>query len=461
MARLATCLLLLSVLAWAGDPEDLARAKERLRALEADIFKTIARASPSVGAVVNHAALLDVKTGRVIVRPRSLGSGVVITRDGFLLTNVHVVEGAGYLTVTLPGGLRCTAVLHADTSEGKVKGDIALLKLKHPEGKKFPFSDWRAGKPNLLRPGSFVFAMGNPHGHALDGTPVITMGVLSGKGRAASDTGYLYVDSLQTDAEINPGNSGGPLFDVRGRLIGINGLLRSTTGRSHSGVGFAIPIDQIRLFLRRLIKDEGGGVGYGFHGLLVVSNGGESGARVARIERGSPAAKVGMAPGDVVVRVNRKKVANRSDFMNLVGKLPEGKYINVAYRRKKRSKSARFKLIAYADYLESVGRTSRRKGPLPANERGYLGFQYTVGRGGWTVKKVMAKTGAQKLGLKVGDLVTEIDGAPPGDVKELWKRLAVRAADEVVFVRYKRTGVGEKRGKLVLCGAAEAAGLGE
>jgi serine protease Do len=393
------------------------------------------------------------------MRPRSQGSGVVITRDGFFLTNVHVVEGAGYITVTLPGNVRCRAVLFADTSEGKVKGDIALLKLTHPRGERFDYVDWKAGNPQFLKPGSFVFAMGNPHGHARDGTPVVTMGVLSGKGRAAAEAGYLYVDALQTDAEINPGNSGGPLFDSRGNLIGINGLMSSRAGRSNSGIGFAIPIDQVRLFLRRLLKDEGGGVGYGFHGMQVKSEQGETGARIVRVDRSSPAEEAGLASDDVVYRINRKKIRNRSDFINVVGKLPEGTSVSISYRRGRRARSTRFKLIAYADYQEKIGRT-RRAGPLPTNERGYLGFEWATSRGGLRVTRIMEGSGAEKAGLKPDDLVLEIDGAAVEDPKKLLARLAVHPVDTVVSVTYRRKTT-EKSLRLTLCDAASAAGLGE
>ena len=302
--------------------------------------------------------------------------------------------------------------------------------------------------------------MGNPHGHALDGTPVITLGVLSGKGRAAAETGYLYVDSLQTDAEINPGNSGGPLFDVRGKLIGINGLMRSTAGRSNSGVGFAIPIDQVRLFLGKLLKDEGGGVGYGFHGLQIGRGGTDEGASVSRVERASPAEKAGLRKGDVIYRVNRKKVSNRSDFVNIVGKLPEGAGVSVSYRRGRRPKSARFRLVPYADYLKSVGRTPQRKRALKPHERGYLGFEYRPSDGFMMVTKVMPGTGAEKLRLKEGDLVTALDTQSTADFAAVWKYLADKAADEVVILEVKR-GSSRKRMKLVLCDASGAAGFDE
>ncbi|MHC4339625.1 MAG: S1C family serine protease, partial [Planctomycetota bacterium] len=296
MCRKGLLLLCLAAAVAAEDNEALEKARAKVRALEADIQKAIAQVAPTVGAVLNFRAFLDEKTGAVRMAPLSVGSGVVISRDGFFLTNVHVIERAGYLRVMLPDGEGYTATLFADTSSGQVKGDIALLKLK---GKKnYDYADWRTGRPNQLEPGSFVFAMGNPHGHALDGTPVITMGILSGKGRAAAEARYLYVDALQTDAEINPGNSGGPLFDSRGHLIGINGLMASRQGRSNSGVGFAIPIDQIRLFLRRLLRDEGGGVGYGYHGLRFDTAAGGKGAVVSAIDRRSPAEEAGLRKGD-------------------------------------------------------------------------------------------------------------------------------------------------------------------
>ena len=454
MQRRLPVLLLLAVVS--AQDADLTKARERLGALEAEVMKTIDKSAPAVGAVLNYRAVIDPKTGQVAMRPRSQGSGVVITRDGFFLTNVHVIEGAGHLTVTLPGNLTCRAVLFADTSEGKVKGDIALLKLTHPEGKRFDYVDWRAGKPRYLKPGSFVFAMGNPHGHARDGTPVVTMGIVSGKGRSAAETGYLYIDSIQTDAEINPGNSGGPLFDSRGNFIGINGLMASRAGRSNSGVGFAIPIDQVRLFLKKLLKDEGGGVGYGFHGLHVSSTPDEKGVTVTRVDRRSPAEEAGLRTQDVIRRVNGKRVKNRSEFVNIVGKLPEGAAVSVAYRRKRRAKSARFKLIAYSKYLEATGRTPTRRGPLPLAERGYLGFEWTASRAGLTITRVVPESGADQAGLKVGDIVEEVDGVAVVDPKKMLLRLARYAVDERVSVLVKD---GKKPILVKLCDAALAAGM--
>jgi S1-C subfamily serine protease len=136
MIRAVVCLFALAGVVHPDEAEDLAKARERIRDLETDIQELIDKVSPAVGAVMNYAAHLNPATGQVRVTPRSLGSGLVVDPRGFLLTNVHVVAGAGHLTVTLPDGVAYPAVLYADTSEGAVKGDIAVVKLRGK--KRFP-----------------------------------------------------------------------------------------------------------------------------------------------------------------------------------------------------------------------------------------------------------------------------------------------------------------------------------
>jgi serine protease Do len=445
--------LLLLASALRGQEPGLAEARARVRALEEDLRAVIAKVSPAVGAVTNHLASFDEKTGAVAMTPRSVGSGTVVTPDGFFLTNVHVVEGAGYLTVALGDGVVYPAVLHADTSEGAVKGDIALLKLRGK--KRFPFVDWRAGRSGRLEPGSFVLAAGNPRGYALDGTPVFTLGILSGTGRAAAESGYLYVDALQTDAEINPGNSGGPLFDAAGDLVGVNGLMASRQGLSNSGVGFAIPIDQVQAFMRRLLKDDGGGVGYGYHGLHVASADREGGAVVQHVDHGSPAAGAGIRVTDVLLRVNGAKIANRTDFVNVVGKLPEGVLVKVAYRRGRGTRSATFRLGAFRDFRARPERT----GPLPLDERGYLGAHWEDRRDGLTLTRVLAGTGARKARLEPGDRVVECDGRPVACARDLAGILALLEEGASVVLAVERGG-SRRTAKVELCGAAAAAELG-
>lgn len=453
--RLVLLFLLLAPLVLA-DETKLEDARKRVRALETDIQELIDRVSPAVGAVTNYTARFDIKTGKVSMAPRSLGSGTVVDPRGFFLTNVHVIEGAGYLTVALNDGRRYPATLYADTSKGQVKGDIALLKLRGK--KRFPFVRWTDGDAKKLEPGSFVFAMGNPHGHALDGTPVVTMGIISGKGRAAAEAGYLYVDSVQTDAEINPGNSGGPLFDIKGRFVGINGLMSSRQGRSNSGVGFAIPVNQIRLFMRKLLKVEGGGVAYGFHGLTVKTDR-DGGAIVSDVVNGSPAQKAGIRRGDVVSKVKGKRVNNRTEFVNIVAQLPEGASVSISFRRGRSSKTVRVKLANYQEFLASAGRVPRA-GPRPIHERGYLGVEWkAVGSDIIEITSIQTGSGAADTRLEVGDQIVEVDGRGVATPKALVDVLASREPDEKIKLTVLH-GKKKRTLRLVLCDAAMQAGLG-
>jgi serine protease Do len=446
--------LLLAALA-AGQEDPLAAARARVRALESEMEAVIAKVAPAVGAITNYAALFEEKTGKVAVVPRSMGSGLVVTPEGFMLTNVHVVEGAGYLTVALPGGTY-PATLHADTSDGAVKGDIALIKLRGET--RFPYVDWRVGDSKGVEPGSFVLALGNPHGHALDGTPMATLGIVSGKGRAAAETGFLYVDVIQTDAEINPGNSGGPLFDIEGRFLGINGLMASRQGRSNSGVGFAIPVDQVRLFMKTLLK-EGEATGYGFHGLEVGSTPDESGAQVVGVHGGSPADEAGIRAGDVITKVKGETVKNRTDFVNAMGRLPEKTVVPLIYRRGRNVKTAKFKLASFADYRESVGRAAPQ-GPLPLDERGFLGAEWTEERTGVRLSRVVPGAAADRAKLLAGDLLLRVEKTDVPTAKALAECLALLPKDTKVKVAYERDGK-KREAVLVLSGVAEAAGIGK
>jgi len=392
------------------------------------------------------------------MRPRSIGSGTLVDPRGFFLTNVHVVAGAGYLTVALDDGKRYPATLFADTSEGQVKGDIALLKLRGK--RRFPHVSWKDGDADKLDPGSFVFAMGNPHGHALDGTPVVTMGIISGKGRAAAEAGYLYIDSIQTDAEINPGNSGGPLFDARGRLVGINGLMQSRQGRSNSGIGFAIPIDQVRLFMRQLLRDEGGGVGYGFHGITAGTAPG-GGAAVVKLVPGSPADEAGVERGDVVRKVNGRVVDNRTDFVNEVGKLPAGKRVVLLYRRGRANKVARFRLAEFDEFLEESGRQKASNRPRQLHERGFLGVEWKDGDGAAVeVANVVEGSGAEDAGIEPGDVIEEIEGVVTPRAANVVALLSRREPGERLKVTVRR-GKRARHFRVELCDAAMQAGLGE
>lgn len=450
-------LLWLLLLAAPAAPQevDLEKARVLVRELQSDIEAVVARVAPAVGAIINHGVLFDPKTGKVAVRPRGQGSGLLVTPDGLMLTNVHVVQGAGYITVALPDGHSYPASIHADTSKGVVKGDIALLKLRGRD--RFPFVDWKKGDTKHLLPGSFVFAMGNPHGHAADGTPVVTMGIVSGKGRAAAETGYLYVDAIQTDAEINPGNSGGPLFDAKGRFLGINGLMQSRQGRSNSGIGFAIPVDQVRLFMKQLIKGDGQDVGYGFHGLQVGSTRNESGAVVQRVERGSPADEAGLKRDDVIIKAKGKRIRNRTDFVNVVGRLPEKAVVAVTYRRRRNVRTAKFKLVSFAKWKTAMG-LDKPNQPLPLADRGYLGAEFEARRKGLYLTRIIPGAAADRAELLKEDRIVRVEDHPIEGAKDLIDALAPLAAGTEVELVYYR-GDRKQEVKLTLSDVTEAAGI--
>jgi serine protease Do len=436
----------------AAQEDPLAAARARVRTLEREIEAVIAKVAPAVGAITNFATLFDEPTGRVAVMPQSFGSGLVVTQDGFMLTNVHVVQGAGYLTVALPSG-EYPARLHADTSEGAVKGDIALIKLRGET--RFPFVDWKVGDTRHVEPGSFVLALGNPYGYALDGTPMATLGIVSGKGRAAAETGFLYVDAIQTDAEINPGNSGGPLFDIEGRFLGINGLMASRQARSNSGVGFAIPVDQVRLFMKTLLKEDA--TGYGFHGIEVDSTPDESGARVTRVYSASPAEKAEIRIDDVITKAKGEPVKTRTDFVNAMGGLPEQTVVSLTYRRGRNVKTAKFRLASYADYREQIGQKGP-EGPLPLAERGFLGAEWTEERTGVRLARVVPGAAADRAKLLANDLLVTLEKEPVPTAKALVAYLAKLPKGTKVKVAYERDGK-RREAVLGLSGVAEAAGL--
>ncbi len=237
------------------------------------------------------------------------GSGFIINANGTIVTNNHVVAGARSVSVTLSDGTELPAhVVGRDP-----RTDIAVLKVD--AGHPLPFI--QLGESANVRPGQWVVAMGNPFG--LGGT--VTSGIVSARGRDIGEGPYD--NFIQVDAPINQGNSGGPLFTQDGRVVGINTAILSPSGGS-VGIGFAIPSDTVRTVVAQL--ESSGHVTRGYLGVeaqpvaanmaqaLHLPNGGTQGALVATVQPDSPAAKAGLQPGDVIVQVDGKAVANPRDL---------------------------------------------------------------------------------------------------------------------------------------------------
>ena len=268
----------------------------------------------------------------VMEMPRGSGSGFVWDRDGHIVTNFHVIEGADRFIVSLGDGTTCDAGL---VGQGAPDRDIAVLKIDAPAEKLRPL---HLGTSSDLQVGQKVFAIGNPFG--LDQT--LTTGIISSLGRELkTPTGRTVDGVIQTDAAINPGNSGGPLLDSAGRLIGVNTAILSPSGSS-AGIGFAIPVDTVRRTVTRLLRD--GRIVRGVMGVKLandqlVKQWGLEGVLILQIMAGGPADRAGLQPtnrdlqgvqlGDLIVKIDDRPIRNTDDYLTALEELTPGAKVKV------------------------------------------------------------------------------------------------------------------------------------
>jgi serine protease DegQ len=259
----------------------------------------------------------------------SLGSGVIVSGDGYILTNYHVVEGADEIEVGLADGRKAAASVVGTDPET----DLAVIRIK---ADKLPVIV--LGDPEQARVGDVVLAIGNPFGVG----QTVTLGIISALGRNNLHINH-FENFIQTDAAINFGNSGGALVDTRGNLLGINSAIYSQTGGS-VGIGFAIPVSTAKTVLDSIIKH--GQVVRGWIGVEsqditpeIADSFGlarDRGAIIAGVVRGGPADRAGMRPGDILLAVQGKKVGSTNDMMNLIAALPPGGKAAMTVMRKNR-----------------------------------------------------------------------------------------------------------------------------
>ena len=254
------------------------------------------------------------------------GSGVVITPDGYALTNFHVVQGNGpFMKCSMPDGVLYDAVIVGIDAVG----DVALIKLLGRND--FPTAE--IGDSDELNQGDYCFAVGNPFLLATNFQPTVSWGIVSGVHRYQYPAGTLleYTDCIQTDAAINPGNSGGPLFNAAGQLVGINGRGSfEKRGRVNVGVGYAISINQIKYFLHHLLS--GRLVDHATLGATVATN--EQGeVRVSNILETSDAYRRGLRFDDQVVAFAGRDIQTVNQFKNILGIFPKGWRVPLSYVR--------------------------------------------------------------------------------------------------------------------------------
>jgi serine protease Do len=352
---------------------------------------------------------------------RGVGSGFIVSPDGYVLTNAHVVEGADRVTVKLIDRREFTAkVIGVDK-----RTDVAVVKI---DGSNLPVL--KIGDPSKVKVGEWVAAIGSPFGFENS----VTSGIVSAKGRSLPDESY--VPFIQTDVAVNPGNSGGPLFNLNGEVIGINSQIYSRTG-GYMGVSFAIPID-LAMNVAEQLKTHGK-VTRGQLGVRIQPISGElaksfglkdaKGALIAAVDADSAAAKAGLKAGDVIVEYDGKPVEEFSALPPLVAATKPGEKASVVYLREgKEQKTTVAVGQAPSEKLAQAGGPSgkgeARKmsslglavSELDARERNALGIE-----GG--VKVERAQGPAAKSGIRAGDVIVGVNGARIASTDDLGKTL--------------------------------------
>ncbi len=331
---------------------------------------------------------------------RSLGSGFIISKDGFILTNEHVVDGADEITVKLTDKREYKAkVIGSDK-----RTDIALIKIEPTA----PLPTVKFGDPNKMKVGEWVVAIGSPFGFE----NTVTAGIVSGKGRFMQDANL--VPFIQTDVAINLGNSGGPLFNMRGEVVGINSRLFSPTG-TYLGLSFAIPID-VALDVQTQLQAKGrvsrGKIGVAIQEVtrdLATSFGLDRprGALVVTVEKGSPAERAGVESSDIITKVDGKLVDSQSDLPRYVASIRPGSKVDLEIWRKGTSRSF---AITVGEWEEDRI-AGREAAPKPQRQAGAA-----ANRLGVMVTELTAKQ-KEELKLAHGILVTEVRSDVRADVR--------------------------------------------
>ena len=362
---------------------------------------------------------------------RGEGSGFIVSPDGYILTNAHVVDNASKVIVKLTDQREFVAkVVGSDDTS-----DVAVIKI---DGRNLPVV--RVADTSKLRVGEWVVAIGSPFGMENS----VTAGIVSATGRSIrGENPRNYVNFIQTDVAVNPGNSGGPLFNMNGEVVGINSQIFSTTG-SYAGMSFAIPIDVANNVREQLVKN--GHVTRGIIGVTiqaVTAAMAESygldrprGAAVGSVNKGGPADRAGIQPDDVILSVNGKPVQNNSDLPPMIANLRPGTAADLEVWRNKASKHVSVTIDELQDDARATrtARNSNREGSaggasvdklglsvreLTANEKRQL-------RANGNVVVEDASGAAAEAGIQSGDVILSANGKDVNSVEDL--RNAVRGA---------------------------------
>jgi len=372
-------------------------------------------------------------------RGKSMGSGFIVSHDGYILTNDHVIENPNKVTVTLQNG----RTYPAKVVGGDSKTDVALLKIN--AGDDLPVAP--LGNSDDLKVGQWVMAIGNPFGFDHS----VTVGVVSAKGRFLPDS----VDQfIQTDAQINPGNSGGPLIDLSGGVVGVNTAIYTSTGRS-IGIGFAIPINLVKSELSEIRGS--GKIKHGWLGVYIQEVTPElaesmelkdvRGALVAEVRKGSPADLAGVKRGDVIVEFDGHPINDRRELPLLVTETPLGKNVTFKIIRDKQPLELRASITEmHPEEVASAGAEPKLSAGVPSSFglrvqdlnpdlARQLGLDTDSGV---MISGIDAGSRGEEVGLQKRDVILEVNRAPVKDVNSFQQALKASGKGSIVLLLVKR-----------------------
>jgi serine protease Do len=458
------------VMASAGCARDSALAKRELRPEPAQEVSVVTR--PGLGQVAAGVSIADVAErvlpsvvtiSTTVVRQQpqgffpfsgppgerqsqGMGSGVIVSADGYVLTNNHVVQEAKQIKVTVSDQREFDATVVGTDP----KSDLAVIKIKGAPGGLRPVE---FGDSSKLRLGDVVLAIGNPMGVG----QTVTMGIVSAKGRA--DLGITaYEDFIQTDAAINPGNSGGALIDTEGKLVGINTAILSRTG-GYQGIGLAIPTSMAKPIMETL--KQSGKVSRGFLGVGIqdidqelagaLKLASRTGVLLSDVRSGGPAAKAGLSRGDVVVKVDGSPVTSTGQFRNLIASSGAKKRVSLEVIRDGKPVTVSAELAEVPDDPSDALAGGGGAAPQPTTFGALDGVtleelspalrrSLSVGpevQQGVVVTGVEPNSAAAKAGLRRGDIVLELNKAPVDSLAK-FKDLYGKASGEVLLLVHSR-----------------------
>jgi serine protease Do len=374
-------------------------------------------------------------------RAKALGSGVIVSPEGYILTNNHVVDGATEVTVTLHDKREMKArVIGTDP-----RTDIAVVKI---DGSNFP--SLMLADSSKVEIGDIVLAIGNPFGVG----QTVTAGIVSATGRGGLGIEQVE-DFIQTDAPINPGNSGGALVDDEGHLIGINTAILSGNSGGNQGIGFAVPINMARHDMDQILAH--GKVEHGYLGILPqdvtpalaksFNANGTNGALVGQVTPNSPAAKAGLKEGDIITEVNSQSVSDANQLRSKIGMLDPNTTAKLKVMRSGKMEDV---AVTLGEFPTSEERASATEGSTDNGLQGVSVENLTpetaqqlkmpAGTKGVVVDKVSPSSRAAEAGLQRGDVIKQVNHQSVTNVKDYGQAVGASKKDEPVLLLVDRGG---------------------